>query len=856
MLTFNITAPDGKTYRVTGDSQEGALSALQQHIGNPSPTAPQPPSSSSTHYDMGQLETALRNADAAGDTPAAQMLADQIRQQRAILSRQSTNPVQVRGPDGSIIEFPAGTGEDVMQSALRKHYNFDGQAGAVPDDIRAGAQRELNRRGAAAELERRQSMNMVGGFPTQKTSRSGQPADGFPPMGANGAKPQRYEVEIQGQRFELEAPDEAAARTAVRKMAEEMGAGGHMTFEQGQALLEEEERQKRAQGASGTVGAGLSGFIDGMPVVGPMLLGGAQRAAAGIASMFDNDGYDENLRQAQSVTEAAQQNHPYVTTGANVAGSVAGTAPLIAAAPAAFGARSGSLAMRSTASMLSGAILGGSDAAVRSGGNADDTAVGAGIGAGMGFIGPAAGKLIGAGAQKVWNTFANREAAAAAGVKPRVVRGLADLAARDGLDANAMRSAMDDLGTEAMLMDLGPGLQGRAGGIAATPGRGQSIIRDALMARQEGANARLGQVVDDTLGPNVVPSQIDAAITGNQRSFGPLYEEAFRGARAVDTRPIAEGLEAQAVNLRGDAQRAVGRVREMLDITGAPGNLDPNPGTLFQTRQAIDGMLSTEANPQVIRVLTGARSQIDDELARTVPNLKEVDANFAELARQREALTRGQSVLDGGRTSPRPNELIDEVQAGIQPQGMQIGPSAVPLRLSQGARAEVDRILGNNANDIAALNRIIRTEGDWNRSRLSTLFGQDKADRLFRALESERVFADTNQVVTRNSETARRQMAIGEGRNTDPDLVRQAAAYGGMTAVPRAIAIKAADKIFNALVSGRKGAFETELASGLSSKNRAIIEALRVRDSLPTTDPKVEAIAKALLLGGSIAGSR
>lgn len=35
MPTFQITGPDGKKYRVSGDTAEGALSALQQHIGAP-----------------------------------------------------------------------------------------------------------------------------------------------------------------------------------------------------------------------------------------------------------------------------------------------------------------------------------------------------------------------------------------------------------------------------------------------------------------------------------------------------------------------------------------------------------------------------------------------------------------------------------------------------------------------------------------------------------------------------------------------------------------------------------------------------------------------------------------------------
>ena len=58
MATFKITGPDGKVYRVTGDNAEGALSALQQHLGAsaaPAPTAqPDSPVVATAKTDTGQ----------------------------------------------------------------------------------------------------------------------------------------------------------------------------------------------------------------------------------------------------------------------------------------------------------------------------------------------------------------------------------------------------------------------------------------------------------------------------------------------------------------------------------------------------------------------------------------------------------------------------------------------------------------------------------------------------------------------------------------------------------------------------------------------------------------------------------
>ncbi len=624
-----------------------------------------------------------------------------------------------------------------------------------------------------------------------------------------------------------------------------------ISFEEGQALLERENQS----GASGAVGAGLSGVVDGIPVVGPMMVGGAQKAAAGLSSLINGGSYDDNLERAKTITNAAQEEHPYITTAGNVAGAVGGTLPLVMAAPAAFGAGGGGLGARSLMSAISGGAIGGSDAAVRSGGDPDDVKWGTGLGFAAGGAGPVAGKAIGAGAQKVWNALTNRSAANAAGTTASAIAKLDDLAAREGIDAATMQTRLADLGPDGMIMDLGPGLQGRAGGIAATPGKGQAVIRDALAARQGGANARIQAAVDKNLGANVVPSKIDNAIHQGQQRVGDLYRDAFREARNFDTGIIADDIERSIQTLRGDAQRRLTQVRQMLNVHGTD-QVSNNPQTLFQTRQAIDGMLTAEVDPKVIGALGEVRQQLDDALRQSVPRIKEIDAQYAELARQSDALKTGQAVLDHGRTAPRPQELAGMVENGAQPQGMQVGPSAVPLRLSQGARAEVDRILGSNANDVTALHRIIKSEGDWNRSRLATLFGEEKADRLFKVLENERLFADTNQIVTRNSETARRLAAIGEGKSGEPDLVKNATAAGGFSAIPRAIGIKAADKIANALMAGRREVSEAELAKLLSTNRNAVVDALAIRRGLPTTDPRADRIARALLLGGGVAGSR
>ncbi len=652
-------------------------------------------------------------------------------------------------------------------------------------------------------------------------------------------------------------PKELAKQEMFRRLAaaekQRRLAQSHPSFEESQKLIDQQDMQ----GANGAVGSALTSVADGVPVVGPLMLGASQRGAAALSSLIDGESYDTNLKQAQGITDEANKAHPVIHTTGEVTGAVGGTIPMIAAAPAAFGAGGGSLVARSLMSALSGSVLGGTDAAVRSGGDSDAIRKGIYWGGGTGLIGPAVANAVGRGVKSLIEVGKNRLAARAAGIDPEALKFVRRAVTDDALDPALVQQRLTDMGPEAMLADLGPNLQKQAGALAATPGRGQEIVRKALLDRSKGSNARINATVDDNFGRAPLVSALDAEAVHNQGALSPAYREAFAQAGPVDVSPIADDLTRQIRTLRGDPQRALQRIRTMLNRFGTE-ELDSNPQTMFQTRQAIDGMLSTEADPKVIAALTDARQMIDDGLTRAVPNIKEADSSFAELARQREALGRGQQILDSGRTAPRPAELATEIEHGAQPQGMQIGPSAVPLRLTQGARAEIDRIVGTNANDIVALNRLIKGEGDWNRARLASLFGQDKADRVIKVLESEKAFADTANTVTRNSETAARQAAQSELGGAGVGFgTEEAFKAGGIRGAARSFALEKGKQVAAALLPQSGDRARESLASTLVNQNRdAVIRALVATGGPAQVPALVNPVVKALLLGGAPAGAR
>lgn len=494
----------------------------------------------------------------------------------------------------------------------------------------------------------------------------------------------------------------------------------------------------------------VNSAVDQIPIVGPALSDFGAGVDAAFASVVE--GKPVTKEERLSINKSQEEQYPIE----NVAGRVTGVvAPFIAAgyvpAAAKLLGMSGSMTSQVMLGAASGGAISGADTLAR-GGSLQEAGQNAVLGVGLGAAAP----FVTRGVQAGWNALKGNPVVASP------YRKVADALIRDGLTAQQADDVLRSLGPNAVLGDVGENLQGQVQALATMPGQAKSVIADALRPRAEGRNARIIMDVDNVLGPSPVPSQVRTGNQANMETLRPRYAELFRtNARAVDTTPIANELDSMIVNLRGESQQAARQVRRMLDIEGAPGNLDPYPGTLFEVRQAIDGMMETEANTKVISTLTGLRRQVDDMLAEAVPGIKDLDAQYAELARQNEALDEGGMLLSGGKEARRPSELVEQlIRDSAPPAGM--GPSGVPFRLSQGARAEIDRIIGTTANDLVALKRAIGGQGDWNRAKLASLFGDDRANALIEVLERESKLQATENLAFGNSKTAATQAAQKE----------------------------------------------------------------------------------------------
>jgi hypothetical protein len=359
-------------------------------------------------------------------------------------------------------------------------------------------------------------------------------------------------------------------------------------------------------------------------------------------------------------------------------------------------------------------------------------------------------------------------------IKPGASRMIQREFSNAGIDPAQVPSIMRSMGPDTMVADLSPGLQARAAAIATMPGSGQKTIVDALAARRAGANVRIQTGVDDVLGPAVSPTAFNQGIRDAQRALSPQYEAVLADAQPVDVSSIANAIDGLEVDASGDIASALAKVRGMLDDRGvsmpkafgtaldvkAP--LISNPRQLLNVRQDLDDLVGAAQGNQK-RVLRNVRQLIDDELKRAVPGIKDVDAQYELLAKQRDAFETGQQALDSGRTALTPSDLVTARDGS---------PAEVLSAMSAGTRADIDRIVGTNTNDITAMKRILQGEGNWNRDRLRTQFGEEKAAKLLEIFEREARQHATEQLALQGSRTqvlkAAQEDIVGKGPRANP----------------------------------------------------------------------------------------
>jgi hypothetical protein len=522
------------------------------------------------------------------------------------------------------------------------------------------------------------------------------------------------------------------------------------------------------QGPLERVGSAARSFISGVPFVGEF----ADEARSKIRSAIPGgSSYEEAQARERASRQQFETENPVASTVLPIAGGVAGT---VATLPALGGAgvigATGRTAMGVGARTLPGNVGRGAAA-----GLAQGIASGAGAADADGFWGRvrggAEGGAIGAAAGGIlplafagghhainsgWQRLTGQEDALSrlSGAARRYVE---NISTPQNLDL--MEEGFRRLGPEAMPADVSPEWQGVAQGVAARPGSREEVI-NPLTQRAARGGEEVRASMNREFGPAIPPSDIEADLAAQRRVVGPQYDAAMANATAVPTRDIADILDAGVINYRGDAQKALRAARRDLTLVGTD-ELDPNPATVHQIRQSIDGQMNKAlraGDTNVASALEDIRNRIDERLRQNVPGLKDIDARYAELKGQETALARGRTLLET-QDPVWPVELAQEMAQNAQPGRLPAVPAA-NLRLRQGQRGKLEEVVGSSRNDVQAIRRYVKgteAEGDWNPEKLGLLFGRDRAGRFLDEVERRHAFQQTANQVIGGSPTAGRQ---------------------------------------------------------------------------------------------------
>jgi hypothetical protein len=572
--------------------------------------------------------------------------------------------------------------------------------------------------------------------------------------------------------------------------------------------------QPSPTGALGTgssvANSSATGFVNGIPIIGPMLNSGLDRAQAAIMSLASDKPYSEALKTVQAREAGDVAAHPTANLLGGIGGGVAGTVPLVAAAPEAFGIGAGNLLARAGMGALSGAALGGSDSAIRSGGDLNSIIHGAKIGAATGAGAVGLGSALGWAGGKVLNMLSGTSAPA---------REVGNMLAGAGLSPQDARTALNRLGPSGTLADIDPALTTEAGALAARGGATTSLMKNSMRTRAAGADDRASQLMTSALGPKPDLTAATEAIENDAATrAGPAYA-AGRNGVPLDVTPVLASIDSQLPNASGGVANVLNTVKGYLTnkvaSAGNPtGLLVPkdDPASVLQARQALDDLiqkmpLDTSAGRNAMRTASGLRGQLDT-VVKSNPSFAHGDAIYSQAMGVRDAL---QSGVDVFKRATRPEDMARTIQ-GMTP------PELDAFR--QGARVAIGDAMENTTRGEAAGAQSMFGRGTANRAKLDLLF--PNASDVFDALHSEATMRGTERSILGQSVTAERQAAMkrwspqAESSGISNDLL--AAGEGLATAGPwGGVAAPLLRRGVNNLLSGVRQRASDRVAQGVAS---------------------------------------
>lgn len=372
-------------------------------------------------------------------------------------------------------------------------------------------------------------------------------------------------------------------------------------------------------------------------------------------------------------------------------------------------------------------------------------------------------------------------------VKPGAVRRAATSAVDDELTQAGAKATQAQLGPEAMVMDLGRQMQGRAEAVSLHPGKAQNTVLDAVEGRTgefgSGARTRIEDTLNKHLGQNenVVKLMDDVDELVRSRAT-PAYEQVMADHPVINVPSEITSRPAVAQAMKGAEGLAKNygeklATSETRTILSGPGYHIADDVTMpAQTSlkywdyvkkgldQRINGMmrhgmddLSSVEKADLGGLLNAKQSLVsylDQATNGAYADARRIAATKPEL----------HEAMDFGRSIFNSKLLPEEVASHID--GLSIPAQAMA---QVGARRELARVLDSTRNDGAKARSFLDTNN--NRQKIASLFGEDAAQAIESRVAAENTFQNATESIARNSRTVRRQELIKDTETPSPARV-------------------------------------------------------------------------------------
>ncbi len=354
----------------------------------------------------------------------------------------------------------------------------------------------------------------------------------------------------------------------------------------------EPERYNTDNLSSAANAAALS-TLEGFPIVGPALRGGAERLGAAGRSLVYGTPYSDELKSVQDLSKQTTEDYPGISTLGGVTGAIA---PMVAAGGIPAGARllgmAGTLPARVGFGGATNALIGGADAAAR-GGDTGQIATGAGVGGAFGAGAPLVGRAFGAGANYVMRPS-----------NDAVTNRLLTIANQEGIPIGASQASRS------------PALNKLSQIAGQFPGSGQQAFRaDQISAFTRAVGRTFGEDTD-LLTPQVmkaakrrIGSEFDHVAANTSIKVDPTFQNSLlqivQDAKSVlsesELRPIYNQLT--DIMKRVKNGEISGETYQAMTRKGSP----------------LDRLLQSSDKPNVKYYASGIREVLDDGLQRSAP---------------------------------------------------------------------------------------------------------------------------------------------------------------------------------------------------------------------------------------------